>query len=161
MRPQALDDTKLIALYSEVFDELMERGIVRSTNNPVADLAERLVADYFGVELEPQSRKGFDLLTGDGRKVPVKAARRSAKGRFALSAFRSDGFDVVAVLLFEKSFRLVEVLLVPREAFLDLRSWSRTWNAHRLGVTQALRADERVISIPPQEFEKQAGSGQG
>jgi hypothetical protein len=40
-------DAELIALYGEVMSALLHRGVVRSGNNPIADMAERIVADYY------------------------------------------------------------------------------------------------------------------
>lgn len=45
-------DADLIGLYGEVMIELRRRGIVRSANNPIVDIAERLIATHYGVEPE-------------------------------------------------------------------------------------------------------------
>ena len=42
-------------------DEMRRRGMIRSANNPVADRAERVVADLYGVEPVGGSNKGYDL----------------------------------------------------------------------------------------------------
>jgi hypothetical protein len=48
--------------------ELHRRGIVRSGNNPIADMAERVIADYFGVDPEPPNNKSYDVVTKTGRR---------------------------------------------------------------------------------------------
>jgi hypothetical protein len=59
---QGASDGELVALYGEVMTELAERGIVRSGNQPIADMAERVIADYYGVEPEPPNQKSSTSL---------------------------------------------------------------------------------------------------
>lgn len=77
---------------------LRERGYVRSGNNPVADVAERIVADLYGVSVLTANTAGHDLVTQDGTKVQVKGLRRTQPGRKNLSAIRSDDYDVVVAV---------------------------------------------------------------
>jgi hypothetical protein len=93
-------DSQMVALYGEVIGELHRRGIVRSGNNPIADMAETVVADYFGVEPEPPNQKSYDVKAKDGKRIQVKALRRTKPTRTGLSAFRTLEFDYVAVAIF-------------------------------------------------------------
>jgi hypothetical protein len=70
-------DAELVALYGEVMGELNSRGVVRSGNSPIADMAERMIADYYGVSILPPNNKSFDLIAPDGAKIEVKALRRT------------------------------------------------------------------------------------
>jgi hypothetical protein len=70
---------ELFQLWSNTLTELRNRGAIRSANNPIADYGELLVARYYGVEPESKSNRGFDL------KTPVKALRRTQRGRSNLS----------------------------------------------------------------------------
>ena len=73
------NDTELISLYGEVMAALHERGIVRSANTPIADIAERLIADYYGVDRLAPNNKSFDVVAPDGSKIEVKALRRTKR----------------------------------------------------------------------------------
>ncbi len=53
-----LSDANLLALWADVMAELKSRDVIRSANNPVADYAERLVADRLGLALAPPSTPG-------------------------------------------------------------------------------------------------------
>lgn len=146
-------DAEVIALYGEVMGELFERGIVRSGNNPIADIAEYLVADHFGVEPEPPNNKSYDIRTLDGSRIQVKALRRTKSTRRGLSALRSFEFDYVAVVIFESDMSLVEVLMIPLDAVKDHMGWSKTWNANRLSITRKLREDPRVQRIDARNWQ--------
>jgi hypothetical protein len=145
-------DGQMVALYGEVMGELHRRGIVRSGNNPIADMAETVVADYFGVEPELPNRKSYDVKTKDGKRIQVKALRRTKSTRRGLSALRTLGFDYVAVVIFELDMELVEVVLIPLAAVKAHMGWSKTWKSHRLSVTKKLLDDPRVRRIPVSEL---------
>lgn len=48
----------VLRLYSDVLQELIRRGVCRSTNNPVADVAELLAIQALGLKRAPKSTKG-------------------------------------------------------------------------------------------------------
>lgn len=74
-------DAELVAHYGEVMSELLQRGVVRSGNNPVADMAERVIADYHGVDPEPPNSKSYDVVTRDGATIQVRlCGARRARG---------------------------------------------------------------------------------
>src|SRR5579859_4665505 len=78
--PRGMDLTKLasaelLALFESVLVELRARGLVRSSNNPVADYAESLVAQALGLKLETKSTTGYDAIGPDGLKYEVKGRR--------------------------------------------------------------------------------------
>ena len=64
----------LLRLFSRVLDELRSRGVVRSTNNPVADYAEYLVIKALDLRAAPKSTKGYDAVDANERKYKVKPA---------------------------------------------------------------------------------------
>jgi hypothetical protein len=155
MPAESLDtrtDAELIALYGEVMSALHRRGIVRSGNNPIADMAERIIADYYGVLPQPPNNKSFDVLAPDGTKIEVKALRRTKPSRRGLSPLRTLDFDYVAIVVFAADMRLEEAAFVPLAAVRDHMGWSKTWNSHRLSLTQKLLRDERVRRVPADEF---------
>lgn len=138
--------------------ELFERGVVRSGNNPISDMAERLIADYYDVERQPANNKSFDVVTKDGTKIQVKALRRTRASRRNLSALRTLDFDCVAAVIFENDMRLSEAVFVPLDAVREHMGWSNTWNAHRLSVTKKLLNDPRVRRVPADQLVRRAAA---
>ena len=65
----------LLRLYTEVLEELRRRGVTRSSNNPVADYTEHIVAAKLGLKLSNNSASGFDALDADGRRYQIKGRR--------------------------------------------------------------------------------------
>ncbi|MCG2686595.1 hypothetical protein L6278_00480, partial [Candidatus Parcubacteria bacterium] len=71
-----VNEKKLLILYSDIINELKGRNILRSSNNPVGDYAEFMVAEKFNLELQPNSNKSFDAIDGKtGLKYQVKGRR--------------------------------------------------------------------------------------
>lgn len=58
----------------DAITELKRLGVLRS-RGLVCDLGEALAARLYGVELEPPSTPGFDLVDGDGARVQVRTLR--------------------------------------------------------------------------------------
>lgn len=135
---------ELVGLYGEVMVEMRRRGIVRSANNPIADIAERLVATHYGVDPEPPNSKTYDVVSADGATIQVKALRRTSKSRRNLSPLRSLDFDYVAAVIFASDMQLEAVLLVPVDVVREYMRWSNTWGANCLSITDRLQNDHRV-----------------
>jgi hypothetical protein len=69
----------LLGLYATIVEELYERRIVRSTNNPVADYGEYLTARAFGLALVANANIGFDAIGEDDLRYQVKARRMTVR----------------------------------------------------------------------------------
>jgi hypothetical protein len=145
-------DSQVVALYGNVMAELHRRGVVRSGNHPIADMAERVIADYYGVEPEPPNNKAWDVTTTEGTTIQVKALRRTRASRRNLSAIRTLDFDVLAAVIFEADMRLVEAVFIPIHVVREQMGWSNTWKANRLSLSKRLLADPRVRRVPADEL---------
>jgi hypothetical protein len=102
-RPQELTIRQLLASYVAVLDELLRRGVVRTRNSPLGDLAETIALRVYGGTLAPNSEKSYDLTTPNGRRIQVKARLVDPADRRSqnFSAFRSFDFDDALFLLFD------------------------------------------------------------
>ncbi|MCX6400405.1 MAG: hypothetical protein NTX33_10810 [Propionibacteriales bacterium] len=111
MSPRALLQT-----YAHILTELNDRGVTRSRNAPVGDIAEYLVRIAYEGELAPPSEKSWDVRAGDGRKIQVKSRLvvADARGTQQYSPFRSWDFDVCVFVTFDAfSYGVLQALEVP------------------------------------------------
>src|SRR4051812_25900664 len=92
----------LLQTYARILTELVERGVTRSRNAPVGDIAEFLVRIAYDGELAPPSEKSWDVRGSDGRKIQVKCRLvvPDTKGTQQYSPFRSWDFDVCVFITF-------------------------------------------------------------
>lgn len=94
---------QLLERYAGILAELRLRGLVRTNNAPIGDLAEYCAAIVYDGLLAPKSEKSYDLVAQDGRKVQVKVRviRSDTSPSAVFSPIRSFGFDVGAFLLID------------------------------------------------------------
>ncbi|MFA6121849.1 MAG: hypothetical protein WCT35_07355 [Sideroxydans sp.] len=130
---------QLFELYVAALKELKERGVTRSTNNPIADYAELLFMGALDLTLKAKSTKGHDATDTDGRKYEIKGRRVTAHNTSRqLSSLRdldSKHFDFLGGVLFNEDFSVYKACLIPHDQVLQ----NATYNAHTNGSIFHLR----------------------
>ena len=71
---QNLGDNELLRLYGSLMEELRRRKLIRSSNNPVSDYAEKLVCEKLALSLAGKSSKGYDAID---EKTGIKYQKKS------------------------------------------------------------------------------------
>ncbi len=146
-----LEVPQLLRLYTRVLDELRDRGVTRSSNNPVADYTEFLVAECLGLELAGNSTSGFDAVDSKGRRYQIKGRRLTKQNRSTeLSAIRKLAeapFDFLVAVVYQHDFSIDYAAQVPHEVVVELASYSKHTNAHRFMMRRDVLADRRVVDI--------------
>jgi hypothetical protein len=146
-----LTDKELLRLQASATDELKSRGIVRTQNNPLGDYTEWLVARALGLELQANSRAGYDGISRDGFRVQIKGRRITSKNSSrqlsAIRKYASKDFDALAAVIYDESFDVIEALLIPHEVVGEYASYREYVNAHILILKGPILSDPRVQSI--------------
>jgi hypothetical protein len=134
-------ERELLVAHESILAELRRREVVRTNDAPVGQWAEWLAREVLRGTLEPNSKKGFDLLTPEGRKVQVKARLvRDEKKRSErlLSVFRSFDFDDCLVLLFDQQYEVRKAVLLSAKEVEAHARMSKHVNGHLLFATDAV-----------------------
>lgn len=146
-----LGNSELLALHCQVLGLLRERGVVRSSNNPVADYTEGLVAKALNATLVTASQAGYDAVGPDGTRYQVKGRRLTAKnGRTQLSAIRnlaSKPFDVLVAVVFNEDLQVRYGALIPHAVVIELARYTAHTNSHILLVPPTVLARPDVTDI--------------
>ena len=126
---------ELLLLHSKVADELRDRGITRSSNNPTGDLAEYLFCKAFGWTQAGNSQANVDAIGPDGKRFQIKGRRvtRFNKSR-QLSAIRDmagSHFDYLAGILFNEDYSVLRAALIPHAVALAKATYVAHTNSHR------------------------------
>lgn len=147
----------LLLLYASVLRELRERRVLRSTNNPVADYSEWLVARALGLELAPASGAGHDAVAPDGTRYQIKGRRMTpSNGSRQLSAFRGfagtdvEPFDYLAGILFNFDFTVHRGALIPVAIVRERSTWAAHVNGWRFHLRDAVWSLPGVVDITDQ-----------
>ncbi|MGQ4807204.1 hypothetical protein NKDENANG_00548 [Candidatus Entotheonellaceae bacterium PAL068K] len=127
-----LSALELLRVHVIVMDELRERKILRSANNPAGDLAEHIFSQAFGWQLVSASEKGFDAQDSKGRTYQIKARRPNRQGAESrqLSAIRSFGFDFLAGVLFDHFYKIDRAAIIPVDIVKRRARWQNHTNSH-------------------------------
>lgn len=153
---QTLSAAELFALFSNIMAELRQRNFVRSSNNPVADYAEFLVARGLGLTLVDPSTTGYDAKDSQGQRYEIKARRVTKQNPSRqLSAIRGldkQHFDFLAGVLFNEDFTVARACLIPFAAIGEESTHRKHVNAHIMHLRDSLwmRPDVRDISVEVQ-----------
>lgn len=137
---------QLLLLYAEVADELRERGITRSSNNPTGDLAEYLFCKAFQWSRADNSHANIDAIGPDDLRYQIKGRRitRFNKSR-QLSAIRDmagSHFDYLAGVLFREDYTVFRAALIPHAVALAHATFVKRTNSHRFLLRDGIwRAD--------------------
>lgn len=107
---------ELLSMWAASLRELHRRGVVRTFNNPIGDIAEELVCRHYRGERGTFTQKGWDVRVGE-ELLQVKALRQTGtRTRRNLSAIRSDdGYTAAIIVVFDENLRVLEALRVPRD----------------------------------------------
>jgi hypothetical protein len=114
----------LLSDYAKIMDQLRERGVVRSSNNPVADYCESLVARALKLRPSPRSNKGCDAIDeSNGKKYEIKGRRITKHNPSTqLSVIRDLDFchfDYLVGVLFDEDFVVTRACRIPYEVVKD------------------------------------------
>jgi len=144
LRDQPAD--QLLRLFAETVEELRRRNLVRSSNNPVADYAEKIAAHALGLRLIGQSGAGHDGVDDAGNRYQIKGRRVTLHNNSRqLSCIRNldaKPFDHLVGFIFDTEFRVSRSCVIPFDVVSSRARFSKHVNGHLL-----LLRDE-IWSIP-------------
>ena len=128
----------LLRLEASINAELRSRGLVRTNNKPLGDIAEQVVLGARGGVLEHNSMKSHDLMTPNARKIQVKSMGGGMAGRSGkFSPFRSFDFDTAVFLVFSaETFDLMLAREVSAEAVKTAGRYSPHTNGRQITLRQ-------------------------
>ena len=149
--PKAISTFDLLGCFADILDELKQRGVVRTRNNPVGDYAEWLVAQRLGLLLERNSKFGYDATNTNGERFQIKARRLDPSNKSRqLSVIRNldaGEFDYLIGLLFERNFTVKEAYKIPHGVIAKYARFSKHLNGHILHLRGDILRDSGVEDI--------------
>lgn len=151
MQLNELTVKEFLQLQASATNELKVRGVVRTQNNPLGDYTEWLVARALDLELQSNSKAGYDGVGKDGARVQIKGRRvtptNNSRQLSAIRKYAEKDFDVLAAVLYDERFNIIEALLIPHEVVGEYASYREHVNAHILILKGPILNDPRVQSI--------------
>jgi hypothetical protein len=147
-QPRDRSTPQLLRDWGAIMRELRARDVIRTNNNPVGDIAEAIVAEYYGGERGAFAQAGWDVRTAAGERIQVKAMRQTPTSkRRNLSPIRDSDYDFVLIVIVDEDFVVREGLRLPREVVEELFPHRDYVNGRIITVTNALRDDPRIERV--------------
>jgi len=149
---RSLNDKELLRLYGSLIEELRQRKLVRSSNNPVSDYAEKIVCEKMNLSLERGSNKGYDAIdekTGLKYQIKTRRLTRHNKSR-QLGVIRNLDqklFDFLIAVFFDESLEPQEIWRIPRETIPKFSRYSAHQNGHILILAGKVLQDKDVTRL--------------
>ena len=141
----------LLRLYAEILEELRGRGVTRSTNNPVADYTEYVVAKSLKLTRTANSERGHDAVDAQGHRYQIKGRRITARNPSTeLSAIRNlpqRPFDLLVAVVYRADFTIDYAGIVPHEVVSELAKYVQHANAYRFLMKRSVLDDPRVTDV--------------
>jgi len=110
---------ELLRLQAQIEHVLIDRGVTRSSYNPVADLSEILFCIAFGWQPSDKLNKGYDACDPQTElqyEINVKRMIKHNKSRqvSSIRELEEDHFDFLCVVLFDENYEVLKVAIIPR-----------------------------------------------
>ncbi|GGC69727.1 hypothetical protein GCM10011410_23200 [Hoyosella rhizosphaerae] len=138
--PSTRSTPQLLQEWAAIMRELRHRDVVRTNNNPVGDIAEAIVHEYYGGERGGFSQAGWDIRSPEGHRIQVKGMRLTPTTKSRnLSPIRDSDYDFVVVVIFNEDFHVIEALRMSRNTVEEQFSHRAYVNGRIISVTAALR----------------------
>lgn len=151
MKIKDLKNDKLFSLYAELMNEFLARGLVRTTNNPVADYGEYVVAKKLKLELEKNSQKGYDAVDSKKKTYQVKARRQTERNNSSqLGVIRNidkKPFDFLVAVIFNSDFSIKAMWKFPISMIKKYARFSKHQNGHILTLRSGILEDSKTIRL--------------
>jgi hypothetical protein len=130
-----LTTMQLLAVHARVADELRERGVTRTLNNPTGDFAEYLFCKAFGWAQGNNSNAYIDAVGSDGMRYQIKGRRltRLNKSRQLSGIRKLSGahFDFLAAVLFAEDYTVFKAAIIPFSVALERATFVEHTNSHK------------------------------
>jgi hypothetical protein len=146
-----LRTSELLSLFALILEELRRREVVRSSNNPVADYTEWLVAKALSLEQLRGSTTGCDALDSEGRRYEIKGRRLTRHNNSTqLSVIRGLDlchFDFLVGVLYDEHFLVSRACLIPHEVVKTTATYRKHVNGWILYLRPTVWEELGVLDI--------------
>ncbi len=146
-----LNTLELLQLHGCILDELKQRNIIRTYNNPVGDYAEWLVAQKLDLELANCSKTGYDGISKNNIKYQIKARRNHTSNESrqlnVIRKFNENSFDFLIAVLFNKDFTIKEAYKLAHDTIPKYAKYSNHQNGYLPILPRNIASDPDVEDI--------------
>jgi hypothetical protein len=142
---------ELLALSSEITQELRQRGVLRTNNKPIGDYVEWLVATKLNLQLAGSSNPKIDATDGNGKSYQIKSRMiknvNRAKPLVQIRNLEAGSFDYLIMAYLNPAYEVQQCLLIPSETVIKHSRYSKHTNAFIFRVSTSLIVESSIKDI--------------
>ena len=142
--------SELLALHAKISNELEQRKITRSANNPTGDVAELIFCKAFDWNQENNSKKGYDAYLGEDR-FQIKGRRldngRGSRQLSFIRAIETKPFDFLAAVIFNLDYTVWRAALIPFDIVQAQAKPVKHVNGHRFLLRDSVWDEVKVEDV--------------
>jgi len=147
----SMSTAEILKCHVDLMEELRNRDILRSANNPTGDLAEYLFCRAFGWEQAANSKAGYDATDDAGIRYQIKGRRvhrrNSSRQLSALRKLTANPFDVLAAVLFDDDYNVTRAALIPHQFVASQARYREHTNSHLFLLRDTVWNEKTVIDV--------------
>lgn len=144
----------LLCLFGDVLEELKQRGLLRSNNNPASDFSETIAMRALGLKLADKSQKGHDAIDSEGLRYQIKCRRLTSQNTSRelgiLRNLQSRPFDRLVGILFDAQFRVMRACVIPFEVVQSRVAFSEHARGHKFYLRDEVWDKPGVLDVTEQ-----------
>lgn len=140
----AMSNLELLQTHGAVIAKLRHRKVVKTENNPIGDYTEWLVCNRLGLQVQGNSKAGFDAVDPQGVRYQIKGRRSSLNSvQFSpIRNFEKRNFAFVVAVIFNMDYSIRLAVKIAYDAVPELARYRAYINGHILILTdQAVELD--------------------
>lgn len=142
---------EILKCHVDLMEELRNRDILRSANNPTGDLAEYLFCKALSWKQAANSKAGYDATDEIGLRYQIKGRRihrrNPSRQVSALRRLSEKPFDVLAGVLFDDNYNVIKAALVPHELVVSQATFRAHTNSHIFYLRDSVWKEDTVIDV--------------
>jgi hypothetical protein len=150
----SLSPQELLALHARVAEELRERGITRSSNNPTGDFAEFLFCRAFGWTQTGNSHANIDAIGPEGLRYQIKGRKMTPHNKSrqlgSIRDFKGRHFDFLAGAIFTERFEVLKAAIIPYPVVEHCATFVAHTNSHKFIIRDSVWNIEGVKDVTAQ-----------
>lgn len=152
-----LSNNELLGFYSVFMKELRERQIIR-TKNIVGDLGEYYAINFYNrnsklpkLKTAPIGTQNIDAISREGKRYSIKSTTTKQTGNFSglldpdSTTLEPQKFEFVIVVELDDNLKLIRILELDWNAFLDCKQWNKTTRTWKLGISKNLLQKSKIL----------------
>jgi len=136
------DEKELLNLNKNILNELKERQIIRTNNNPIGDYGEWLSCKSLKLNIEKNSNAGYDASDKKGIRYQIKCRKitsnNKSKQLSVIRNFENNNFDFLIGLIFNETYDLKEAYKIPHNL---IKKYYPKFNKHQNGYIVHLKGE--------------------